>query len=322
MFRLFGLFLWLSTLLFAADLSVPKQNGHIFVFHRFDDTRHSSTSVSTAELEKLFIYLQKQHFHVASLEELSRKLQAKKPIPNNWIIFSIDDSYKSFYTHGFPLFKKYHFPFVLYVYVEATKRHFNDYMSWEQIKEVMPYGTIGAHSFGHKHLTDLSSDAIKKDTQKTLASIKKALGITPKSYAYPYGEYDERVKKIITDFGFTTIMNQNVGAVSEKSSPLDIDRIALMGKISIKPKLQIKYLPAHWKQVAVDKKRALLQSIEVDIDPKYKSVDYFISGYTWRTLKIKNGKISKLLNLKLKKRRSRIIIKTGDNAWTSHIILL
>ena len=322
MLRLLGLLFWLFTPLLATDLSPAKSHGHIFVFHRFDDSRHASTSVSTHELKKLFEYLKERHFHVATLQELQDKLQKKEPIPNNWVWFTIDDSYKSFYTHGFPLFKKYHIPFTLYVYVEATNRHFGDFMRWDEIRELMPYGTIGLHSYGHKHLTTLSDEAIKTKTQKALKRIKKELGITPSSYAYPYGEYDERVKKLIKSFGFALIMNQNVGAVSEKTAADDIDRIALMGKIHIKSKLAIKHLPAIWHQVKIDRKKRVLQSIELTIDPKYKSVQLYVSGSTWRTLKIKKGKISKTLNQKLKLRRSRIIIKTKDNAWTSHIILL
>ncbi len=305
-----------------SELSIPKTSGHFFVLHRFNDKKHASTSISNEDLVKHFNYLKKHHYYTATLDEITSKMKKKEPIPSNWVHFCIDDSYKSFYTNGLPLFKKYKIPFTIYVYVEATEHNFKDFMSWDQLKETMKYGSIGGHSFGHKHMTKLSAEAIRLDTQKSLDLMKKRLGVRPTSYAYPYGEYDPIVQKVIKSFGFDLIMNQNQGAFSHKSPIDDLDRIALTGKVSIKNKLSIHYLPAKWIYVKVDIKNKILQSISLEVDPKIKSVECYISGDTWHRLKPKNGKITKIFNKKLKFKRSRVIIKTADNAWTSQIIIL
>jgi peptidoglycan/xylan/chitin deacetylase (PgdA/CDA1 family) len=306
---------------FTLDLKPPKSSGHFFVLHRFNDSKHASTSISNHDLEKHFDYLKKHNYYTATLDEIIAKLKKNEPIPSNWVHFCIDDSYKSFYANGLPLFKKHKIPFTLYVYVEATERHYKDFMSWEQIKETMKYGTIGLHSFGHKHMTHMTPEEMRIDTEKSLALIKKRLGIKPTSYAYPYGEYDATLQKVIKSFNFDLIMNQNQGGFSHKSPLDDLDRIALTGKVSIKTKLRIKYLPANWLKVDVDRKNRVLRSISLEIDPKFKSVECYISGDTWHRLKPKKGKITKIFNKKLKFNRSRVIIKTPDNAWTSQIIV-
>lgn len=305
-----------------SDLSIPKTAGHFFVLHRFNDHKHKSTSITNANLIKHFKYLKKNNYYTATLDEIITKMKKKEPIPNNWVHFCIDDSYKSFYTNGLPLFKKYDIPFTIYIYVEATQRHYKDFMSWDQIKETMKYGSIGVHSFGHKHMTHMTPKEMKEDTQKALVLLEKNLGFKPTTYAYPYGEYDKTLSDVIKSFHFDLILNQNQGAFSHKSPADDLDRIALTGDVSIKHKLRIKYLPAKWSQVNVDRKTKTLKSISLEIDPSIKSVECYVTGDTWHRLKPKNGKITKIFDIKLKRSRSRIIIKTPDNAWTSQIIVL
>ena len=304
------------------DLRLPKTSGHFFVLHRFNDNKHRSTSITNANLIKHFKYLQKNNYYMATMDEIITKMKNRKAIPNNWVHFCIDDSYKSFYHNGLPLFKKYKIPFTLYVYVEATQRHYKDFMSWDQVREAMKYGSIGVHSYGHKHMTKMTPEAMRIDTQKALKLLKKELGFKPKTYAYPYGEYDKKLFTVIKSFNFDLILNQNQGAFSSKSPLDDLDRIALTGDVSIKQKLKIKYLPAQWLNVDVDRRAKVLKSISVKLDPSIKSVECYITGDKWHRLKTKNGKITKIFNVKLKRTRSRIIIKTAGNAWTSQIIIL
>lgn len=303
-------------------LTPPKDAAHVFVLHRFDDEKHKSTSISTKQLKELFEYLKTHHFHVASLDEVITKLKNNEALPKDWVLFSIDDSYKSFYENGFPLFKAYGYPFTIYIYIEATLRHYNDFMSWDQLKEISKFGELGLHSFGHKHMTKMNEAQMHEDTQKGLKIFEERLGFKPRSYAYPYGEFDEKLQKVITSYGFDLVFNQNVGAISHKSSILDLDRIALSGNFNVKPKLKIKYLPAQWNQINLDRENMILKSIDVDIDAQYKSVEVYISGDKWHRLKTKKGKITQIFDHQLKKGRTRIIIKTPDNRWSSKIIIL
>jgi poly-beta-1,6-N-acetyl-D-glucosamine N-deacetylase len=304
------------------NLTPPKVSGHFFVLHRFNDSKHSLTSITNEDLEKHFKYLKKNNYYTATLDEIIAKLKKGEEIPKKWVHFCIDDSYKSFYENGLPLFKKHNIPFTLYIYVEATIRHYHDFMSWDQMREAMKYGDIGVHSYGHKHMTHLTAKQMREDTQKAITHIKKNLGKKPTSYAYPYGEYNQELLSVIKSFNFDLIMNQNQGAFSHKSPLDDLDRIALTGKVSIKNKLRIKHLPATWHNVDVNRSTKILNSISLEIDPKIKSVQCYVSGGTWQRLKPKNGKITKIFKQKLKFQRSRIIIKSDDNAWTSYIIIL
>ena len=171
-------------------------DAHIFVYHRFGDSRYPSTNTTIEELKKEFAYFKNNGYEVIPLEKLITALKQKKDIPDNWVILTIDDSYKSFYTNGLKVFKEYNYPFSLFIPVEAIEKRYPDYTTWKELKEISKYGSLEYHSYGHKHMTYLSDDEIKEDFEKGLALFEKELQIKPKVFSYPYGEYNPRVKKI------------------------------------------------------------------------------------------------------------------------------
>ncbi len=295
-------------------------DAHLFVYHRFGDNKHASTNTSLPVLEKQFKYFKDNNYKVVSLKKLHAALKKKERIPDNWVVLCIDDSYKSFYTNGLDLFKKYNYPFTLFVYIEATDKSYGDFMTWKQIREASMFGEIALHSYAHKHMVSMSAEAIKKDTSRALVSFEKNMGYKPKYYAYPYGEFDESVEKAIFSFGFELILNQNVGAVSDKSPLYSLDRIALTGDVNLKTKLRIKYLDAIWFLPKSYPKNAKLNNIHVTMSPSIKKAELYVSGGGWEYIKIKDGIFKSKKTYPLKLRRTRVIIRSG-HAYTSKIII-
>lgn len=284
-------------------------NAHIFVYHRFADERYPSANTSNEELIKQFEYFKKHHYQVVPLDKIIEKLEHNQPIPEKWVTLTIDDAYKSFYENGLEIFKRYNYPFSLYVYVEATNKHYKDYMSWEEIAEASKYGTIGLHSYSHPRLQNLSNDEIIEDTQKAYDIFVKKLGIKPLSYAYPYGEYNEKVTKILKEkFGFDAILNQNTGSVNNKTDRYDIPRIALVGKVDIEHKLRYKTFDVEWIEPQEFPKDGILKRVYAKVDKKYQTVKLYITHEGWRDVPVKDGIVDVALNIYLKNARTRVMI--------------
>lgn len=293
----------------------------VFVYHRFGDSKHQSTNTSLKDLEKQFIYFKNNGYKVVPMLKIIEKLNKKEKIPEKWIALHIDDSYKSFYTNALKLFKKYNYPFTLFVYVKATEDKYGDFMSWEEIKDTSKYGQIALHSYAHKHLTHLSNKEIFEDTKKSYKIFTEKLGFKPKAYVYPYGEYNQRVKKIIKSFNFEYIANQNLGNVNSNSDKYDLNRIALVGKINLKQKLKYKTLDAKWIEPKEYPKNGILKRIRVKISPKIKNAKLYISAYGWQDIKVKNGIIDIKLNKKLKLARNRVAISTDYYKISSKLLI-
>ena len=302
----------MRSLLLAALLPlVLFADAHIFVFHRFGDDRHAATNTSVSTLRAEFDYLKKHGYKVIPLFRLAKALKNKKPIDDKWVILTIDDSYESFYKNGLPLFKEYSYPFTLFVYVEATDKHYRDFMTWNQIRDAAQYGEIGLHSYGHRHMTRLAPYMLKDDTERALRSFTQEMRIVPRCYAYPYGEYNPDVKAAISRYGFELILNQTGGAVNESSDPLDLDRIALTGENLLAQKLKIERLEAEWISPRRWPAGGRLKEIHAKIAPIYTSAELYITGKGWREIPVNDGEITVKPDIKLTNPRTRLFLKVG-----------
>jgi peptidoglycan/xylan/chitin deacetylase (PgdA/CDA1 family) len=295
-------------------------NAHIFVYHRFGDSRYPSTNTTIEELRKEFDYFKDNDYEVIKLSKLVNALKEKQEIPDNWIVLTIDDSYKSFYTNALEVFKEYNYPFSLFVPVEAIEKKYPDYTTWEELKDISQYGSIEFHSYGHKHMTYLSNEEIKNDFDKGLNIFQKRLNIKPKFFTYPYGEYSQRVKEISKSYGFDAILNQNMGAVATSSDVYDMDRTALVGKTNLKYYLKLKALDAQWIKPLTFPEDGTLKSLHVTTNEKATNAEVYVSGYGWLKTKLINGDFKLELNKKLTNERSRVIVSVGNKISTKLLI--
>ena len=295
-------------------------DAHIFVYHRFGDSRYPSTNTTKKELRENFEYFKANGYEVIPLLRLVNALKEKKPILDKWIVLTIDDSYKSFYTNGLEIFKEYNYPFSLFVPVEAIEKRYPDYTSWKELKEISKYGSLEFHSYAHKHMTYISDDEIKQDFEKGLKLFDKHLNMKPKIFSYPYGEYSPRVEKISKSYGFEAIINQNMGAVSSFSNVYDLDRTALVGKSNLKLYLRYKALNAKWIEPTRFPKDSLLKNIHVETKEKTKKGEVYVSGHGWLQTKLNDGTIKIELNKKLINKRSRVIVNVGNKISTKLLI--
>jgi len=93
---------------------------------------------------------------------------------------------------------------------KAFSSNFEDYMTLDQIKELMkdPWVTIGAHSHKHKNLRDIGKVThramhIIDDTKLMVAWFKENLKFTPTKFCFPYNdENDGMYVPVLKSIGF------------------------------------------------------------------------------------------------------------------------
>lgn len=294
-------------------------DGHIFVYHRFDDNRYPTTNISTKKLRQEFNYLKKHNYKVVTIADIINKIKSNEKVPDKWVAFSIDDGFKSFYTHGLSVFKEFNYPFTLFIAVKYTEKNYKDYVSWKQLKEISKYGSVEFHSYGHGHFGEMSNKEIKKDMDKGLALMKKHLNYKPNLFVYPYGEYDSRVKKVLEPYNFKAVFNQNIGAIhgGTCSDSYDIDRSAVVGSNAKDFKLYLAFKElcgVHFKRPLSYPKDKIIRTIEIDLDDKsIKKASIFLSNSGgWHNVNVHNGKIIYHANKKMRRNRIKIGVKVKN----------
>lgn len=175
-----------------------------FIYHRFGDTQFPSTNVSVKDFGQHLRYLSENNFQVLTLSDALHYLESDSP-PKKTAVITIDDGYKSFYENAMPLLRKYKMKATLFINTETVGG--KDYMDWSQLKDVMMAGVeIGNHT--HSHAYFLNEDestryqTFENEIKKSQEIISKNLNTTPALFAYPYGEFDKKMKEIVRKMGF------------------------------------------------------------------------------------------------------------------------
>ena len=117
--RLTGLLVWLGALLMlnspASAATSEINTFNVLCYHNVMDNpldHPEKYTVSTEALAQQFSWLKEQGYNVISIDDLLASKAKGKPLPAKAVILTFDDGYRSFYTHIFPLLKKFNYPAV------------------------------------------------------------------------------------------------------------------------------------------------------------------------------------------------------------------
>jgi peptidoglycan/xylan/chitin deacetylase (PgdA/CDA1 family) len=77
-----------------------------------------------------------------------------------------------------------------------------DKLSLDEMKELYKGFKVAGHTMTHPHPTKISPEQLKSEMVDCKAFIKDFLGQGKCGFAYPFGDYDETVKKAVRDAGF------------------------------------------------------------------------------------------------------------------------
>lgn len=183
----------------------------VLQYHHIGDDTPRVTSVTAAELEDHFAYLRKHDYRVVSLRE-AQQLLASGEIPDKLVALTFDDGWRNVYENGLEVFKRYRYPFTIFVNPALMAETPGLYMTWEQLRELEKYGAqIANHSNSHAHMTwrqetETENQWRARQLQDILAAqqaLDAGMGAEqPRFFAYPYGEYNPMLAELLSEHDF------------------------------------------------------------------------------------------------------------------------
>jgi len=211
------------------------QHASVFVYHRFGDSRYSSTNIEISVFKQQLEYLKQNHYIVLPLGEIVDRLKREEELPDKCVAITVDDGYLTFMTGAMPLLKQYGFPATLFVSTDSVGG--NSYLSWRQLRQLQQKGVeIGNHSASHPYFV---SNEVREPLTwfaNSVADIIKAqdaffdhLGFKPQLFAYPYGEYSPQLERLIEELGFKAAVAQQSGALTKELSFYSLPRFPMGG---------------------------------------------------------------------------------------------
>lgn len=117
-------------------------------------------------------------------------------------------------------------------YLKKNKNNINNMpLSWRDIKEIKRYAVeFGAHSHHHYILSNAQPLTIKKDIQKNKELIEKNITTKCLHFAYPNGDYNREVIKILKEQGFISATTIKCGINTKNTSLFELFRIGIDNK--------------------------------------------------------------------------------------------
>ena len=117
-------------------------------------------------------------------------------------------------------------------YLKENRDNINNMpLSWNDIKEIKRYAVeFGAHSHHHYILPNAQPTIIKKDIQRNKESIEKNVSTKCLHFAYPNGDYNREVIKILKEQGFISATTTKYGINTKNTSLFELYRIGINNK--------------------------------------------------------------------------------------------
>ena len=170
----------------------------MLIYHKVESLRsRDQLTVTVAQLEAQFSYLQQQHFSPISLSILIAHINKGNPLPPKPILISFDDGYRNNFTLLYPLLVKYGFKANIFLVADFVDRQSptpqESYLNVEDISQMDSHLVeFGLHSFDHKSYTSLTASEIETDLQKMKQRFAELKIDFQPCFAYPYGAFPKR----------------------------------------------------------------------------------------------------------------------------------
>lgn len=201
----------------------------VLTYHHFDDGGGSDPFCVARE------DFAAQMLEVAE-RGLARPLDALTETSDPGVLVTIDDGYRSVYTHALPILRDLRIPAVLFVnagpYADPRVPPATvgaDYLGIDELGELAEHGIeIGSHSWSHRLLAPLPAAERRRELLESKAWLERTLGRPIRAFAYPFGtrnaysaETTREIGEVGYDFGFTS----RHGAVRSGDDPRDLPRL-------------------------------------------------------------------------------------------------
>jgi peptidoglycan/xylan/chitin deacetylase (PgdA/CDA1 family) len=185
----------------------------VLCYHRLEGKAGGALSIEPEEFERQMQAIKDAGLAVISMNDFLAWRRGEKSIPPKSVLITIDDGYVSSYDVGWPILKKYGYPFTMFVYLNYISKGGKS-VSWEQLAEMRDAGVdIQSHTVSHQDLRRKGKGAkdydtwLKDELERSKQEIEARLGIKVTALAYPFGLHNDKVHKAGLEAGYEAMFS-------------------------------------------------------------------------------------------------------------------
>jgi peptidoglycan/xylan/chitin deacetylase (PgdA/CDA1 family) len=151
------------------------------------------------------------------------------------VVISFDDSLRDNIEFALPVLEKYQARAIFFAipgYLGANNGwnhrayRFSDHMTTADLRALHACGhEIGSHSMTHQRMTKLDDRQLEDEMADSALALREILGTAPVSFAYPYGDADDRCRAACRRHYRQAFCSARQGTLSWELQPHSIRRI-------------------------------------------------------------------------------------------------
>jgi len=204
-----GLLLFLT----ALDQLRPKRDFlPILNYHAIDEDR-SPTSLPPSQFAIQMDIVAARGIKTVTFGEVVDLLAGPGKLPADRVCLTFDDGLESVYTAAFPLLRQRGFTATVFL-TTGTRGNKVDWerdpsiaarslLDRDQVAALKEGGfEIGGHTRTHPHMTELDDDSLDQEIVGNRDDVTAISGRPPETFAYPYGDVDDRVVAALEGAGY------------------------------------------------------------------------------------------------------------------------
>lgn len=135
------------------------------------------------------------------ISELATAIRERRRFSQRAVALTFDDGFADTYDAVYSLLER---GLSSTVYVTTSEVGAPDRLTRSQVAELahIPEIEIGAHAVHHRYLDELHDRELADETKLSKSQLEDMTQMSIRSFAYPHGAYDERVRQAVIDAGY------------------------------------------------------------------------------------------------------------------------
>jgi peptidoglycan/xylan/chitin deacetylase (PgdA/CDA1 family) len=215
----------------------------ILAYHDVTPDPHPSFrrySVTTHEFERQMRWLAEEGFTALDMDALRESRRGGQELPSRAVVITFDDGLLTCAEHAVPVLSDCGLTAVFYLVADlvgTTSRWMREdpgadlpLFGWDMARELLARGfQIGAHTASHPRLTTVGDDRCRAELGHARERLEEELGAPVRHLAYPFGDWDPRVRELAGAAGYETACSTRRGLSRADDDLLALHRVTVYG---------------------------------------------------------------------------------------------